>query len=154
MRADMPTMKTFSLRLPRAPRSTLSPSVLGSLSRLEARPPSLRHAPESLWQRLLFWLMAPTDGAASPPLNRLPGVQRDFQLALADVPAPRRTALALRIQQARSLRELWHMRVDVYTLLAQAHSEFEAAERLAQLNRHFPTKAPRSGFAPLGPAVR
>lgn len=133
-------------RLSRAPRTTLSPSAF---SRLEVRPPSLRHAPDRWWDRVLFWVLAPTPRDCAPPLNRLPGVQQDFHAALADVPLDRRASLALRINQARSLRELWHMRIDVYTLLAITHSEFEAAERLARLNRHFPTRAPRSGFAPL-----
>jgi len=29
------------------------------------------------------------------------------------------------------------------------HSQHEAERRLARLNRHFPTRSPRSGFAPL-----
>jgi hypothetical protein len=29
------------------------------------------------------------------------------------------------------------------------HSEAEAASRLVRLNRHFPTRAPGSGFMPL-----
>ena len=119
-------------------------------SRLEVRPPSLRHAPSSWWDRLVFWLFAPAPMEAAPPLNRLPGVQEDFLQAIADVRDEAGQRLAMRIGHARSLRELWHMRIDVYTLIAQQHSEFEAAQRVATLNRHFPTRAPRSGFAPLG----
>jgi hypothetical protein len=113
------------------------------------RPPSLRHAPSSLWQRLMFWLVAPAPHEASPPLNRLPGVQREFMMALADIDPAVRGDLAKRIALARSLRELWHMRMDTYNLIAQQHCEWEAALRLAKLNRHFPTRAPRSGFTPL-----
>jgi hypothetical protein len=32
-----------------------------------------------------------------------------------------------------------------------AHSQHQAELRLGQLNRHFPTRAPRSGFVPLEP---
>lgn len=127
-------------------RSTLSmPSSL----RVEVRPPSLCHAPDSAWQRLMFWLMAPAPQHAAPPLNRLPGVRDDFVTALADVDTFEARVLADRVGLARSLRELWHLRSDVYRLVSLCHSQHEADQRLAELNRHFPTRAPRSGFVPL-----
>jgi hypothetical protein len=116
---------------------------------MEVRPPSLRHAPSAWWQRVAFWLFAPAPGDAAPPLNRLPRVQDEFLLAIGDMRHDDSQRLAMRIGHARSLRELWHMRIDVYNLIATHHSEFEAAQRLARLNRHFPTRAPRSGFVPL-----
>lgn len=119
-------------------------STLSGMSRIEVRPPSLRHAPAPIMQRLLFWLVAPSPQDASPPLNRLPGVQREFRLALADINGEERETMIDRISRARSLRELWHMRLDVYNLIALKRSEFDAAERLARLNRHFPTRAPRA----------
>lgn len=127
--------------------SSLSGTTTSGLSRIEVRPPSLRHAPTPLLQRLLFWIIAPSPLDASPPLNRLPGVQREFRVALADIDGHHREgrdALMDRIARARSLRELWHMRLDVYNLVATAHSEFEAAQRLALLNRHFPRRATRA----------
>ena len=54
-----------------------------------------------------------------------------------------------RVQEARSLRELWHVRADLYRVIAVAHSQREAEERLLLLNRHFPTRAPRSQFGTL-----
>jgi hypothetical protein len=124
----------------------LTPSAL---SRLEVRPPSLRHAPSSAWQRLMFWLLAPAPQDSSPPLNRLPGVQADFQRAIDDIDPDVAYLLSVRIMHAHSLRDLWHMRLDLYNLISLQHSEAEAAARLARLNQHFPTRAPRSGFAPL-----
>jgi hypothetical protein len=101
-------------------------------------------------QRLLFWLIAPAPQDASPPLNRLPGVQQEFHQALRDIDGEAHALLVERISRARSLRELWHMRLDTYNLIAVNRSEFEAAQRLARLNRHFPTRAPRhSGFGAL-----
>jgi hypothetical protein len=127
-------------------RSTLSmPSSL----RVEVRPPSLRHAPDSTWHRLMFWLLAPDAPDAAPPLNRLSGVRDDFVVALADVDTDEGRDLAHRVDKARSLRELWHLRSDVYQVVSLRHSQHEADQRLADLNRHFPTRAPRSGFAPL-----
>lgn len=130
--------------------STRRLSYAPTTSRLEVRPPSLRHAPSSLWERVLFWLLAPAPLDAAPPLNRLPRVQQDFLDCIDDIAGDGGRQLSLRVAHARSLRELWHMRIEVYNLVATHRSEFEAAQRLARLNRHFPTRAPRSGFVPLG----
>ncbi len=97
----------------------------------------------------MFWLVAPAPHEASPPLNRLPGVQREFKAALADISQAKHSELTRRIGQAHSLRELWHMRMETYNLIALHHSECEAALRLAKLNRHFPTRTPRPGLVPL-----
>jgi hypothetical protein len=53
------------------------------------------------------------------------------------------------IRGARSLRELWHLRAEVYNAVAVQTSQLDAETRLARLNKHFPTRAPRSGFAAL-----
>ena len=146
MLTDITTMKPLSKLLRQPQRSTLGVS---RLTRFDVPPPSLRHAPQSAWERLLFWLMAPAPQDASPPLNRLPAVRDEFRHAVHDIQVEARYCLVMRVAQAHSLRELWHMRVDVYNLIALHHSEFEASQRLALLNRHFPARAPRSGFAPL-----
>jgi hypothetical protein len=140
-------MKTLSLSLPRwSRRSTL----LGNSGlRVECAPPSLQHLPGGLWQRLMFWLLAPAPGDASPPLNRLPAVRTDFLAALADVPGDEAEDTRWALQHARSLRELWHLRTDVFRLVAVATSQAEAEQRLLLLNRHFPTRAPRSQFGAL-----
>ncbi len=88
-------LSVFQRRFPRLD----NPTSLRS-TRLEVRPPSLRHAPSSFWQRVVFWIMAPEPMDAAPPLNRLP--------------------------------------------IAVHRSEFEAAQRLARLNHHFPVRAPRN----------
>jgi hypothetical protein len=143
---DITTMNSLHFFTRRRFRSTLTdPSSL----RVEVRPPSLRHAPASLWQRVIFWLLAPAPHEAAPPLNRLPGVANEFVACLADLPPEQSEALIYRIGLARSLRELWHLRPDVYRLVAVHHSQFEAEARLNRLNRHFPTRAPRSAVAPI-----
>ncbi len=139
-------MMSFSL-LPRPRyRDTLA-SRIGWHA--EVCPPSLRQAPRSGWNRLWFWLLAPGPLQSSPALNRLPPVRQDFIDTLTDLPAAATNALRLRIGQTRTLRELWHLRAELYHVLALNHSQREAEQRLAQLNRHFPTRAPRSGFVPL-----
>lgn len=141
-------MKTLSIVRNWQSRSSTLPAALSS--RIEVCPPSLRHAPVgSAWQRLMFWLLAPapTDVAVAP--NRLPAVRNDFLDCIADVGAELAAPVQTRIDVARSLRDLWHLRAEVYRLVALAHSQTEAERRVASLNRHFPTRAPRSQFAPL-----
>lgn len=143
--SDTPVMNPLRLMPLWRPRSTLStPSAF----RPEVRPPSLRHAPASLGQRLLFWLLAPAPQDAAPPINRLPGVQQDFLAALSDVPGDKALVLRAAVERSRSLRELWHLRAEVYNTLGLAHSEQVAEQRLQRLNRHFPTRAPRSASGP------
>ena len=93
-------------------RSTLLDS---SALRVQCGPPSLRHAPGSLWQRLMFWLLAPAPRDAAPPLNRLPGVRTDFMASVADISTEEAEQVRLRIHESHSLRELWHVRAELYT---------------------------------------
>ena len=139
-------MKALAL-LPRfGRRSTLSdPSSL----RTEVCPPSLRHAPGTAWQRLLFWLLAPSPFESAPPLSRLPAVRSEFLATIADVDDDEADALRHRIARSASLRELWHLRSAVYRSVGLAHSQREAERRLALLAHHFPTRSPRSQLGTL-----
>jgi hypothetical protein len=141
-------IKSLSLTLPRwSRRSTLLGSTGGL--RLDCTPPSLQHMPGGLWQRLLFWLLAPAPHEAAPPLDRLPAVRTDFLAAMADITGDDAEDVRWGVHHARSLRELWHLRTDVFRLVAVASSQAEAEQRLLLLNRHFPTRAPRSQFGAL-----
>ncbi|MCU0967970.1 MAG: hypothetical protein MUF03_03960 [Rubrivivax sp.] len=141
-------MSTLRLIFRNTPRTTLAdPSRL----RPEAMPPSLRCAPGSAWQRLLFWLLAPSPQDAAPPVSRLPAVRDEFLVALVDVDGDDADALRKRVASARSLRELWHLRPAIYHAVGVGHDQAEAERRVADLDRHFPTRAPRSGFVPLSP---
>jgi hypothetical protein len=93
--------------------------------------------------------MAPTARDAAPPLNRLPGVQLEFLQAISDIDGEDAEAMRLRIGGCRSLRELWHARAELFRIVGVAHDQTIADIRLARLNRHFPTRAPRSHFVPL-----
>jgi hypothetical protein len=139
-------MISFSLPLRPKYRDSLA-SRIGW--RAEVCPPSLRQAPRSVWNRLWFWLLAPGPLQASPGLNRLPPVRRDFIDSMDDIRSEAACTLCKRVDSARTLRELWHLRAELYNLVALSHSQHEAERRLALLNRHFPTRAPRSGFVPL-----
>ena len=144
-----PMTPLFLLSLPalRGPRrSTL---LASGATTLGTSPPSLRHESATAWQRLMCWLLAPSPQHAAHPINRVPGVRLEFAQALADVAGDDANALRGRIELARSLRELWHLRTDVFRVVGVCHSQCVAQERLARLNRHFPARAPRSQFGGL-----
>lgn len=130
------------------PRPALS-TTRGGASRIEVVPPSLRHAPEPLWNRLMFWLMAPSPQDASLAPGRLQRVRQDFQNAVEDLAVQEAAELWDRAGRAYSMRDLWHLRTEVYHAVAREHNQWEAERRLLSLNRHFPTRSPKSGFTPL-----
>ena len=127
------------LSLGRLTRWRLSRSGFASSSRLrdEVKPPSLRCAPASGWQRLKFWVLAPSPAEAAPPLSQLPKVRADFLACLDDTTGDEAAALTLRIERSKSLRELWHLRTSLFGCLARQFSQTEAQVRVKGLARHF-----------------
>ncbi len=108
-----------------------SPS--GRDSRSESRPPVARPR----------WQGRPARSAD------LAEARLDFSEALIDI---RNTATASaldRIAIARSLHELWHLREEVFSLVACRHDQGEAARRLSALDRHFARRTRRAGSAPV-----
>lgn len=139
-------LRTFSLGLRWSRPSTLAAA---SGMRVEVCPPSLRCQPATAWRRCLFWLLAPAPHCAALPPDRLPGVRLDFMATMADLGDAEADVLRQRIDDARSMRDLWHLRSAIYRVVGIAHSQSQAELRLALLNRHFPTRSPRSQFAVL-----
>jgi hypothetical protein len=88
-------------------------------------------------------------GAGKPSASVLAITQCEFDDALAGLPGWQSAAMRERIRRADSMRELWHLRVDVFSLVALHLNQAEAEDRLAWLNRRFPIRGPRSGFAEL-----
>lgn len=140
-------LPTWMARKP-AHRDSGLPSSL--LSRVEVCPPAMWPSSLSFWGRARRWLdRSPWTPPAQRPVNRLALVKNEFRLSLDDLMAPEAAQLGDRIERARSLRELWHLRSTLYGLLATEFNQAEAERRLLRLNRHFPTRAPRaSGFSP------
>ena len=134
-------------------------------SRVEVCPPATRRPAPSLgfdsWREHLgHWIDAvwPSLSAATrhadlskPVAGAAPlaGVRHEFARSLDDIPTERACATLNRIRLAGSLHELWHLRPDVFHLVSHQHDQAEADRRLGLLNRHFPTRAPRSGFGTL-----
>jgi hypothetical protein len=89
---------------------------------------------------------AAADAAGPGHLGLLGVVRLEFVACLDDIPTRQAAGLIARIEQTRSLRELWHLRADVFSVVSCHCDQTEAGERVARLNRHFPTRALRSGF--------
>lgn len=124
-------------------------------ARLEICPPQRQRAAQPWLARVKSWLVAGWPGAGSPPAalpersRALAAARQDFFEATADLRLPAAAALLDRIEYAKSMRELWHLRAEVFALVSLELNQLEADKRLARLNRHFPTRAPRSGFVGL-----
>lgn len=114
--------------------------------RPEVTPPSrfTRSAPVGvLWaQRFWRWLWdmdeAPRELA---PASGLRGVRSEFVAALWDLQSLRANQVRDQIGNARSLRELWHLRADVFKVIAVHRGQMEAQLRLDALDSHFPVRA-------------
>jgi hypothetical protein len=139
---------------------------LALLSRAAARPARYEVCPPhelpSFGTRLRDWFesrrdaqatqpgtdSAPFEARASRPSARLARAQRDFASELADLPESHSAAALAAIRRAASLHDLWHLRAQVFDIVARHHDQQQAAARLARLDRHFPTRSPRSGLVP------
>lgn len=117
--------------------SPTGPYAPSSRLRGEVKPPSLRCEPHSGWHRMMFWMLAPSPLDAAPPIRQLPAVRKDFLACLEDTTGDEACALSLRIERARSLRELWHLRTALFGFLARHLSQSEAQRRVQRLSRHF-----------------
>jgi len=123
-------------------------------SRVEVCPPEL--FPSSLswrgrmqrWTSRMLHQAAPWLPEQARPVNRLALVKGEFRDSLSDLHTEPAQHLLERIERARSLREMWHLRSSLYGEVSITLNQGEAERRLAQLNRHFPTRAPRSALAP------
>ena len=117
--------------------------------RIEVCPPDLLGAAERGWfdstRQLL--LRRPVASSRQPQaLAHLPQAREDFVASVADVDPS--GELRQRLAHARSLRELWHLRAEVFERVSVRHDQGEAQARMALLNRHFPIRSPRFGFPP------
>ena len=98
------------------------------------------------WQ----WLPQTAGRARSLEAARLGEARIEFLAMLADLRGGDTLLLRERIRRARHLLELWHLRTDVFSVVAVQRDQAEAQDRLDGLNRYFPTRSPRSGFGGLG----
>jgi hypothetical protein len=84
--------------------------------------------------------LTPWQPMAHPALER---AREAFAEALGDVNSRDAACLTMRIRYAHSIAALWHLRSDVFLLIALHHNEQEASNRLKALNQHFPERSGR-----------
>ncbi len=113
--------------------------------RKEVKPPSLFVRSEPQWRRWLAtawqWLWDNQDLEDHPRvLQGLAQVRSEFLSVVWDLQSYSASNVRDAIQQARSLRELWHLRADVFSVIAVHRGQSEAYRRLDSLNRHFPVR--------------
>jgi len=129
-------------------RKSAAPTTL----RMNVCPPDVIPRRESLWSATLRWLVG-NDTDAVPALRTpLEKARGEFVAALDGLAEHDHHGLLKRAQHARSLRELWHLRSELYTLIARGVSQVEADARLACVNQHFPTRAQRTSTPATEPA--
>lgn len=119
-------------------RGPAAETTLQRPSRIEVRPPAAWGQADSVWNSLWEWLRQ-SEHPTQRPVRTLEAARLDFCEALGDLTTPDAADLLRRGEHARSLRELWHLRAELYSIVARHRNQPEADRRLARLNRHFPT---------------
>jgi hypothetical protein len=105
------------------------------------------HSTQSHWPKELSMTVQ-----SSTPLSM---VRREFVDALRDIRTQQAGDLLGRIRIARSMRDLWHLRTEIYNLVSRHRDETEATYRLNRLNRFFPQRVGRAGLGQVtAPAER
>lgn len=131
-------------------RGTLQPLTL----REQICPPELFIRSRPAWQRWLSrcWArLTPATGAPLPwrPMAGIHAAREAFFLAASDLRGEAAEDLRERIGRARSLRDLWHLRLDLFNLLSCASGQAAAEEQMQALNAWFPrrvvVRAPGAG---------
>ena len=125
-----------------APATEWAPS---SSFRKEVRPPALFARSQPQWRRWVttvwHWLWDEQDLEDHPRvLQGLNQVKTEFLSVVWDLQSYTATRARESISQARSLRELWHLRADVFRVIAVHRGQAEAYRRMESLNRHFPVR--------------
>jgi hypothetical protein len=121
-------------------RKPAAPTTL----RMNVCPPDVCPASDSLWSATLRWLVGGNVDVVPSLRTPLEKARSEFVAAMDGLLDIDHDDLLRRAQHARSLRELWHLRSELYTLIARRTSQFEADARLARVNQHFPTRAQRT----------
>jgi hypothetical protein len=122
-----------------------TPSGLG-LRRAEVAPPSMFARSRPLWRAwatgFWCWLWDMDDAPRTPaPITGLRKIKSEFNSAMWDLQSMRANHIRSMVEQARSLRELWHLRADVFRVISVHRGQIEAQLRLDALDSHFPVRS-------------
>jgi hypothetical protein len=144
-RPPLTSIKCSSLASDAATSNEGTPSGLGH-RRTQVAPPSLFSRSRPLWKTwgVAFWCwlwdMEDTPRTAAP-VTGLRKVKGEFNSAMWDLQSMRANQVRSNVEQARSLRELWHLRADVFRVIAVHRGQIEAQLRLDALDSHFPVRS-------------
>ncbi len=116
--------------------------------RAEAAPPSLFRRARPAWMNAFrgFWCWlwdmdeAPAPAAIHGGLGK---VKAEFHAAMWDLQSLQANEVRDHVEHARSLRELWHLRAQVFKVISVHRGQMEAQVRLDGLDAHFPVKSSR-----------
>ncbi len=114
--------------------------------RAQVTPPDLfARSPSTLaaWVRqgwAWLWDMEELPRKAAPTTG-LAQARNEFHSAIWDLQSLKANQLREQIGAARSLRELWHLRADVFKLISVHRGQPEAQTRIDVLDSHFPVRA-------------
>ena len=90
------------------------------------------------------WLVGNNPELAPALRTPLERARSEFVTALRGLVDLETGDLLRRAEHARSLRELWHLRSELYTVIARRISQSEADLRMARVNQYFPTRTQRA----------
>lgn len=142
MTASKPRRTSLLSRLLSNRRASV-PSTSLLASRMEVLPPAAWGQAEPVWQTL-WQRVRGEDFGPDRAQAQLDAARQDFADSLGDIVTPESLDLRQRALHARSLRELWHLRAELYSLVACQRSQSEAQRRVEALNRHFPVSTPQA----------
>jgi hypothetical protein len=101
-------------------------------------PSTLRNWVRQAWSWLWDLEELPRRVAPTTGLNQ---ARNEFHSAIWDLQSLKANQLREQVSNARSLRELWHLRADVFKLISMHRGQTEAQLRLDVLNSHFPVRS-------------
>jgi hypothetical protein len=137
MRFSLVQRLLLSLGTPQRPAVPRRPEV----------PPPLARPPRTVG-RLRAWLgsgfgqpedpmLASTRSPGLPHTADLEAAREAFRDVVSDLDRPATAGALERVRLARSLQQLWHLRAEMFSLVARHRSQAEAEQRLAELDRLF-----------------
>jgi hypothetical protein len=114
--------------------------------RAQVAPPSLFINSSPIWRAwatdVWRWLWDLDETPRQPaPTTGLRRLKSEFASAMWDLQSLRAHQVRQMIEQARSLRELWHLRADVFRVISVHRGQVEAQQRLDTLDGHFPVRS-------------
>lgn len=120
----------------------------GPARRVSVTPPSQFTPPQPLWKQWAqgFWNWLWDNDEVPRPLvatGGLRAIKTEFVASLWDLQSLRANQVRDQIEASRSLRELWHLRADVFKVISTHRGQIEAQLRLDALDSHFPVRASR-----------